>query len=74
MISLVQGPMWWMMQSTGGSAFPAVLYTALELKLHQLISENRQAPTTLSDLARESGGSQELISGHPFLLLSRVMN
>lgn len=66
--------MWWMMQSTGGSAFPAVLDTTLELKLHQLISENRQAPTNLSDLARESGGSQELISLYSFLFVSRVMN
>lgn len=66
MISLVQGPMWWMMQSAGGSAFPAVLDTTLELKLHQLISENRHAPTALSDLARDTGGSQELISWYSF--------
>lgn len=53
--------MWWMMQSTGGSAFPAVLDTALELKLHHIISVDRQSPTSLADLEKESGGSRELI-------------
>lgn len=60
-ISLVQGPMWWMMQSTGGSTFPAVLDTVIELKLHHIISVDRQAPTSLADLEKESGGSRELI-------------
>lgn len=59
--SLVQGPMWWMMQSTGGSSFPAVLNTALELKLHYFISWDREVPTKVIDLASETGGSQELI-------------
>jgi len=50
------------MQSTGGHAFPAVLDTVIQLKLHHLVSSDPQKPTSLEDLERESGGSQELIS------------
>ncbi|KAF5490301.1 Cytochrome P450 monooxygenase hmp1 [Colletotrichum fructicola] len=60
--ALAQGPMGWMMQSAGGHVFPAVLNTALELRLHQLVSTDVQSPSTLRDLAKDSGGSQELIS------------
>ena len=52
----------WMMQSAGGHVFPAVLNTALELRLHQLVSADAQSPSTLGDLSKNSGGSQELIS------------
>nr|XP_036575561.1 o-methyltransferase [Colletotrichum truncatum]KAF6782150.1 o-methyltransferase [Colletotrichum truncatum] len=60
--TLVQGPMDWMMQSTGGHVFPAVLNTAMELKLHHLVSTDPRNPTSLADLEKKSGGSQELIS------------
>ncbi|KAK1974763.1 S-adenosyl-L-methionine-dependent methyltransferase [Colletotrichum cereale] len=60
--TLVQGPMDWMMRSTGGHVFPAVLSTAMELRLHHLISANHQKPTSLANLESSSGGSQELIS------------
>ncbi|KAG4429005.1 hypothetical protein IFR05_015515 [Cadophora sp. M221] len=60
--TLVQGPIDWLMQSTGGHTFPAVLETVIELKLNHLVSSDPQKPTSLSDLERESGGSAELIT------------
>lgn len=62
----------WLMQSTGGHTFPAVLETVIELKLHHLVSSDPQKPTNLADLERESGGSAELIRKHLATLRTHI--
>ncbi|KAI9644115.1 hypothetical protein NHQ30_007468 [Ciborinia camelliae] len=59
--ALVHSPFERIFIDTAGYVFSAISSVAVRLKLHHLMSENRDFPTSLDELAKATGASEELI-------------